>query len=141
MAYATLQNLIDRYEEAELVHLTDRAQPPAGVVDETVVARALDDASAEIDSYLAARYGTLLGTDYPVLRDACCTLARERLFDDRATEVVKRDADRVREWLRDVADARASLIVTGDGAAAVQPGPVTYRPGARVFTRDTMADF
>lgn len=141
MAYSTAAAMIARYSEGELIQLTDRADPPTGAVVTAVIDQALDGASAEIDSYLGARYGTLLGTDIPVLKDACETLARERLFEDRATAVVMRDADRVRRWLRDLADARASLPLSGDEAGAVIPGPVTYQAGSRVFTRDTMADF
>jgi phage gp36-like protein len=139
LAYASQQDLVTRYGERELVELTDRAVPPAGVIDAAVVTRALDDASAEIDSYLAARYGSVLGTASPVLRDACEILARERLFDDRVTDAVKRDADRVRRWLHDVAAGIA--LIPDVGAGSPQPGPVTYRPGERLFTRDTMADF
>jgi phage gp36-like protein len=139
LAYASQQDLVTRYGERELVQLTDRAEPPAGAIDDAVVARALDDATGEIDSYLAARYGSVLGTAAPVLRDACEILARERLFDDRVTDAVKRDADRVRKWLHDVAAGIA--LIPDISAGAPQPGPVTYRTGERVFTRDTMADF
>lgn len=51
--YATLQQLIDRYNERDLRHITD---PDAQTVNAARVVQALDDASAEIDGYLERRY-------------------------------------------------------------------------------------
>lgn len=56
MSYTTLADLTDRYGERLLIDLTDRAEQASGVIDEDVVNRALADADALIDGYLAARY-------------------------------------------------------------------------------------
>ena len=56
MAYATLQDLISAFGERKLVQLTDRAEPPADLVDAQVAAEALGYADNLIDGYLAARY-------------------------------------------------------------------------------------
>ena len=55
MSYATLQNLIDRYGDDMLIGLTDRDDVPTGQIDTDVTDRALANADALIDGYLAAR--------------------------------------------------------------------------------------
>ncbi|MEQ1499143.1 MAG: DUF1320 domain-containing protein [Novosphingobium sp.] len=69
MAYASIEQLMDRYGERLLVQLTDRATPPTGVIDPAVVDRALADTDAAIDSYLAGRYALPLGEAPPLLAD------------------------------------------------------------------------
>lgn len=54
MAYATRQDIIDRYGEDELIVAADHDED--GVADATVVEQGLADASDEIDAYLAGRY-------------------------------------------------------------------------------------
>ena len=54
MSYAAQSDLTDRFSAAELAQLTDRVN--GTVIDTTVLGRALSDADAEIDSYLATRY-------------------------------------------------------------------------------------
>ncbi|WP_323780146.1 DUF1320 domain-containing protein [Thalassovita sp.] len=56
MSYTSLTDLTDRYGERLLIDLTDRAEVASGVIDADVVDRALADADALIDGYLAARY-------------------------------------------------------------------------------------
>ncbi len=55
MGYATKQNLIDRFGAEELIQLTDRATPPAGVINDTGLNQALADAHAGADGYLGPR--------------------------------------------------------------------------------------
>jgi phage gp36-like protein len=55
MAYATVQDLIDRFGEAEVKQLAPAATPALGF-DQARLSGALDDASAEADSYLAVRW-------------------------------------------------------------------------------------
>ena len=51
--YCTQADIEERFGQAELVQLTDRTR--TGQVDATTVARAITDASAEIEGYLATR--------------------------------------------------------------------------------------
>ncbi len=84
MPYATIVDLQDRLGEARLVQLTDRADPPLGVVDVVVAQKALDDADAEIDGYLAGRYVLPLATAPAVLRVHAITIASYRLLGTAA---------------------------------------------------------
>ena len=54
MSYATLAALLERYDESEILVIADRDQD--GEIDEAVVQDALDDATAEIDTWVQARY-------------------------------------------------------------------------------------
>ena len=75
MPYASLSILTDRYGEQVLIDLTDRATPAAGEVDSEVVDRALADADAVIDGYLAGRYKLPLTEAPPLLIDIAAVIA------------------------------------------------------------------
>lgn len=88
--YATLADLEARFGAAEIVQLTDRADPPEGVADQAVADKALADADAEIDVYVGAKYALPLPAAPEVLRRVSCDIARYRLYEDRATDEVRR---------------------------------------------------
>lgn len=135
MAYATHQNLIDRFGEAELIQLTDRADPPAGAIDTAVLDEALADAAAEIDAYLSGRYALPLAVVPPHLERMACDIARYYLYGDRVTEVVTRRFDDALRYLREVGAGRLSLGAEVPGAEVSAAGaPQVAAPG-RVFTR------
>ncbi|MCM8595138.1 gp436 family protein [Accumulibacter sp.] len=142
MPYATQQNLVDQFGERELIALTDRDS--VGVIDPAVLARALADADALIDSYLVARYSLPLSGVYPVLRMIAGDLARYLLSGAGVAEVEVvraryKDAIRYLESVRDgktVLGAEATAhTAAGEGARIVATG------SDRVFTADTLADF
>ena len=86
VAYAVLQDLIDRYGEQELTLLTDRTG--AGQPDPNVVGIALGDAAETIDSFLAGRYQLPLLTVPPIVTLWCCGIARFLLWKDQASDAV-----------------------------------------------------
>lgn len=109
MAYATQDHLKERYGERELIQVTDKAEPPVGVVDTTVVARALADADAEIDSRISVRYAVPVSPTPAAVLDAACRIARYKLHEDRAPEKVRNDYKDAIAWLDAVAAGRANL--------------------------------
>jgi hypothetical protein len=67
MAYATLNDLVARYGERELIQLTDLVNMPPSAIDADRVQIALDDASAVVDSYVGQVYALpLQGCAKPV---------------------------------------------------------------------------
>lgn len=86
MAYAVLQDLIDRYGAQELTLLTDRTG--TGQPDPNVVGIALGDATVTIDSFLAGRYQLPLLVVPPVVTLWCCNIARFLLWKDQASDAV-----------------------------------------------------
>ena len=131
MPYATQADLEARYGADELTQLTDRIG--AGVPDAAVINRALADADAEIDGYLATRYALPLPTVPPVLARIACDIARYRLWEDRASEEVRRRYEDARRILESIANGRVSL---GLPEATAAPALAAVSLGnARVLSR------
>lgn len=98
MSYATIAQLSDRYSETALRLMTD---PDAQAVKPEAAQRALDDASEEIDFYIAKRYElplTLInpetgagvtGVGAPVLVRCCCDIAIYRMQTLRPADDIK----------------------------------------------------
>ncbi|KQQ85847.1 hypothetical protein ASF65_04740 [Aureimonas sp. Leaf324] len=76
MSYASLQDLIDRFGDRELIQLTDRTNRPASVIDQTVVGRALADADALIDGYVGKVHALPLAAVPPALVKTAADIAR-----------------------------------------------------------------
>jgi phage gp36-like protein len=139
MTYATQADLETRFGTEELAQRTDRIN--GSVIDASVISRALADAEAEIDGYLAKRYQLPLATVPAVLGRIACDLARYYLYDDRVIEVVrKRYEDAVR-----LLKAMASGEVKLDAAEALEPAvsgiAVTSRSPERIFNADGLAGY
>lgn len=109
--YCTRADLTTRFGEAEVLQLSDRAR--VGVIDEAVVNRAITDAGAEIDGYLAGRYELPLVGVPAVLTLYACDMARYRLFEDGAYEQVVERYNSALRYLRDVAAGRVQLLPVG----------------------------
>ncbi len=132
MTYATQQDLIDRYGEEELLQLTDRAN--TGSIVAAVVNKALADADAEIDSYLAARYALPLATVPEVVVRLASDMARFYLYDDRATEGVSKRYDNAVKLLRSIASGAASIGVDSAHAQPATDGGPSVDGNDRAFT-------
>ena len=134
MPYCTQQDLIDRFGEAELIQLTDRNQ--LGLIDGQVTDRAIGDASAEIDGYLAGRYDLpLMETPQTLVRMAC-DVARYYLFDDRAPEQIKTRYDNAIRYLNAVAKGDINIGVSAAGDAPAADNGATIVSDGRTFGRD-----
>lgn len=140
MTYAVEQDLIDRFGDAELIELTDRADPPAGARDSTVIAKALADADETVNAYVARRYDVPLSAVPASLTRIAADIARYYLYKDDPTEQVAAAYKDALKFLRDVADGKAVLDAAGvepdSSGADIQ---VTSRD--RVFSRDTTEGF
>lgn len=139
MPYATQQDLIDRFGQAELIELSDRSR--SGAIDAAVVSRALGDADADIDAYLASKYTLPLDTVPLVINRLACEIARYHLHEDRVTENVRKRYEDAIRMLRGVASGEVSLGVDEAGETpAATGGPQTSSPD-REFTRETLANY
>lgn len=138
MPYLSLSDLISAHSEQALIDLTDRTDPPAGLIDTGVVAAAIAGAAAEVDSYLGQRYAVPLADPAPAsVADAALTIAWYRLHTDRAADkdLRIRYEDAVR-WLRDVSAGRASLPGVAISSTAPEVGLAYVAPAPpRVFGR------
>ncbi|TRD18390.1 gp436 family protein [Palleronia caenipelagi] len=143
MAYATQDDIVTLYSE-DALFVADRDDD--GVADAVAIDRALDYASGEIDSYLAARYTLPLPTALPLLSQFCVDIALYRLAlaRDVLTEEHRRRYEDTLKHLKDIARGVAALNLPApidpETGAAEETGPnaVLITGPERVFTRDRM---
>lgn len=141
MSYATRPEMIARFGETEVIALTDRED--VGEIDDGVLASALEDASAEMDTYLASRYSVPVKTHARFLAGLCCDIARYRLSGSETAEtnpirIRYRDAIRFLERAADGA-ITLGLDVAGD---TIQPAnTIQFDMGTRIFSRNDRGTF
>lgn len=112
MAYATVQDMIDRFGAPEMIRLsTPDDRDMDGVVTDRVE-RALELVSSTMDSYIRKRYATPLDVAPPEVTSKCCDMARYELAcgDGKSptTDMDKRN-DVAMRWLRDIAAGAVTL--------------------------------
>lgn len=139
MDYATQADLIDRFGETELAQLTDRDN--GAILDPTVLNRALADADAEIDSYLAARYQLPLASVPTALVRVAADLARYRLYDDRVTEAVRNRYQEAVGYLKAI--SAGGVVIDGASPLAVASSGLAVKVSTadKVFGGDALAAY
>lgn len=90
MAYATKQQMIDRFGEDELVQLSNRDDRTSDIVQDVVLDLALDDASAEIDAVLSGKFNTPIADPPAALVRVACEIARYHLYSSDAPEDIEK---------------------------------------------------
>src|SRR5574341_1516172 len=105
MGYAVKQDMIDRFGDVELKQLTDRTGA-IDTIDDTVLGKALADADAEINGYLAGRYTLPLASTPLILVGMACDIARFRLYKPQATEEVRQRYEDAIKYLTKVAEGK-----------------------------------
>lgn len=136
MAYATSQNIEDRYGSIELLLVCDRDGD--GSADTGVADNALDDATDEIDIYIGAKYDLPLATTPSILTRLCVDIAMYRLASNAgAASEQKRERyeDAVRT-LKAIAAGQASLGI--DAPPESISHDVRVVAATRQFTRSKL---
>ena len=87
MTYATESDLVERFGFEELAQRTNRVDGSS--IDTVVLGRALADADAEINGYLATRYSLPLSSTPAVLVRLAADMARYQLCADKVPESVR----------------------------------------------------
>ncbi|MCA0175231.1 MAG: DUF1320 domain-containing protein [Proteobacteria bacterium] len=128
--YATQADLVERFGATELAQLSNPGG--GGALGAVEIDRALADASAEIDSYLAGRYALPLATVPPVLARLAADIARYRLYDQAAPELVKERYAAAVKLLVALAGGTAQL---GLAATDTQPTAAAGAVAVAVRTR------
>lgn len=139
MSYITLQGLIDRYGETELVQLTDALGD--GQIDSVKVDRAIADADAEIDAYLSSRMTLPLASVPPVLERIAGVMVRYYLYNDAPTDLVQKQYDAAIAFLRAVARGDASLGPDASGNPTPETGAPSWSSTESVFNADSLSGF
>ena len=140
MSYVTKQQMIDRFGEAELIQLTDRATPATNAIVDAVLDEARADATATIDGYLAGRYATPLASVPVIVERIAADIARYALYDNAAPEqITKRYDDAMRELMR-IRRGEIVLDVAAAATTVTTSAPATTSE-ARKFTRTKMKGY
>jgi phage gp36-like protein len=136
MPYATQADILERYGEDVLYALADRNRD--GTLDEEAISRALVDATAEIDSYLASRYPLPLSATPKIVVILCADIALYRLSPDHVTEERRKRYEDAVKMLRLISDGKMSLgIETQD--SPVQRSEISVQAPSRIFTSDVFS--
>ncbi|EPX84573.1 Mu-like prophage protein gp36 [Rubellimicrobium thermophilum DSM 16684] len=141
MAYTTLAQLIERYGEALLIALTDRGTVATGTVDPDAVARALADADAVIDGYLAGRYVLPLAAVPALIADLAAAIAIWKLHIGQPDPKIEADYRDALKLLRDIADGRLRISAAGAEPAGTGGTGARITDRARPLTAENLKGF
>lgn len=141
MSYCTVQQLEDRYGAEFLTQISDRGQEPAVEPDAVLLARAIADADALIDGYLAARYALPLAATPPLLTALALPVALYKAHAHVASEKVRKDFEDALKVLERIASGVVRLDVAGVEPAGSGAGGVRTNAPERPFTAATMKGF
>lgn len=139
MSYATQEDMVERFGLQEIIQRTDRER--SGMVDAAVLDRALIDADARIDGYLSGRYKTPLTTVPRLIVGISCDLARYFLYDDIATDGVKKRFDDAIKLLESISKGNISLGVDYGMNEAQPVHGVKYSAPGRVFNDSSLEGY
>ena len=132
MTYATQSDLVERFGADELVQLTNRLGGQS--IDAVVLGRALLDADAEIDGYLATRYTLPLASTPAVLVRLAADLARYQLCGDKVPDSVRQRYVDAVAVLKRLATGEVQLAgITAVPAAGGAGNAVASRTAERQF--------
>ena len=132
MTYATQADLVERFGADVMVQLTNRTDGQA--IDAVVLGRALADADAEIDGYLATRYALPLASTPAVLVRLSADLARYQLCRDKVPDSVRQRYVDAVAVLKRLATGEVQLAgITAVPAAGGVGNAVASRTAERQF--------
>lgn len=138
MPYCTQTDLLEQISEDKLIQLTDDAD--AGIIDTSVVDRAIENADALIDSYCGTKFVVPFSTVPTRVRALSVDIAIYNLYSRRqgASETIKERYDECITFLKDVAKGNATLGENDpDGVPSESNKPEIFSSD-RVFSRDNL---
>ncbi|MBF0546224.1 MAG: DUF1320 domain-containing protein [Candidatus Riflebacteria bacterium] len=132
MPYCVKQDMIDRFGTTELAELTANST----TIDDTVLARAMSGAEAEINGYLLAKYSLPLASPPDILKELNCDIARYKLYRKvPAPERIKDTYDEAVKTLEKISKGVISLGITSAQTPVAPVGGPQIENTDRVFDR------
>ena len=130
--YLSIGDFVERFGFDEVVAMTDATG--AGRIDRPLLTRALADAQAIAEGYLAGRYALPLASVPPLVALAIADIARARLYPRGAPEGVAGNAAASTKLLQSIQAGTMPLAITGASAPeAPSDAPVVSIPGRRAY--------
>ena len=140
MAYATKADMLKRYEEQELIQLTDNVEPYTGEIVDAILDNALDDASAMIDLYLGSLYDLPLAETPAALVNIACVIAFHGLNRNSMTDEIRAAYEDAEKRLDKITKGIIKLDVGGSEPKSAAAMAKVSAPD-RIFNRDTLKGF
>ncbi|EDQ34294.1 Mu-like prophage protein gp36 [Hoeflea phototrophica DFL-43] len=141
MDYCTQIQLEARYGEALLVEISDRADVPTGTIDAELITRAITDATALIDGYLAGRYQLPLATIPALVTDLAQRIAIYYAHSNVASEKISKDYEAALRQLKDIASGLIKLDAGGAEPAGSGASEVRTNDSERPLSAATMKGY
>lgn len=140
MGYATESDITKQLPEGDLVQLTDDAG--AGVVDQAVLAAALEDADTEIDGYLGSRYPLPLANPPAILNKQAVDIVIYNLYGRRGgpPEHIAARYKNAIAFLSKVAEGKISLGAGDPDGTGTSAAPQVVS-ATRIFSREKLKGF
>lgn len=133
MAYATSQDFVDAFGQPETLQLTNLDNPIATTINLVPLDKALDDASAEIDTYIGSRYILPLASTPSVVNRYCLDIARYMLDRIHTREDVRLRYEDALKWQAMLASGKVSIGADLLGASISQTAPSLDASGSRSY--------
>lgn len=141
MSYTTLADLTARFGDRMIVALTDRGEMATGAIDTTVTDKAIAEADAVIDGYLAARYALPVSPVPALLGDIALAIVIWKLHLGAPDPKIEADYKDALRSLRDIAAGVITLTIAGVDAAGKTATGVQVTDRDRPFTADNLTGF
>lgn len=141
MTYCTLANLTDRYGAQLLIEISDRGEAASDTIDEALITRAITDADALIDGYLATRYKLPLASIPAIVTDLSQSIAIYRAHARVADEKITDDYKSALRILAQISAGVIKLDVDGVEPAASGASEVRTNNPERPLSAATMKGY
>ena len=139
MSYSTQADLEDQLSSEELRQLTDDLD--SGSINTTIANRAIDDADAEIDSYIGVRYDVPLATIPQIIKKVSVDIAIYNLYARRQILTPEARRQRYEDAIELLKNVSKGLVTLGTDNLSQIGGPdVTTNKEDRVFSRGLKSD-
>lgn len=138
MTYCTIDQLQARYGLPLLLQVSDRGDTFPTEPDQALFDRAIADADALIDGYLAGRYALPLAATPAILVDLSQAIAIYKAHPSVAAEKIRKDHDDALKILKGIAGGEIRLDVAGVEPEGTASNEVLTNEPERPLSADTM---
>lgn len=136
IVYATLADMQARFQERDLVQLSDWDGTSA--LDQARIEQAIAKAGTTIDGFVSAKYGDRTGLPVPAaLTELACDIAFFELHRSTAPEGVEKKYKAAIDRLRDIASGKFRIDEGVVDAVPQRPGAIHFQ-GRKRFSRDEL---
>lgn len=145
MPYATSDDMVARFDEAQLIKVASTTVDDAEVLDTAKIGLAIAGADAIINLHVRGQYAVPLSPVDPEILGISCDIARYKLYGDatNAPEAAKDAYEAAMGMLASIRDGKATLTATAAGSSdpAATANDVEMTSDDPVFTVDSLRDF